>query len=210
MVSLSSKIESMLSNGSRLILIANNPDIDSKLLHNIGIQSTDVVVQFNKCIHHPYIKGKSSKKIYCFQRNHVDSAWGFKNNGEPERPFFSEISAQDPNEVFAISYSIPPVISNYMKDNGFSHDLYIITPGDFSGVTYPSALVPSLGFLVTALCDTVRRRMADKGIRIYLYCVGFSGMLVDEGYQVWHDFFYEQHSLNNNKDIIRIPAKLNF
>jgi len=206
MASLSAKIESILENKGRIILLANNPNIDDAVIHNIGINPNDLVVQFNKCIHHPKIKPLNSKKMYCYQSNHFGSAWGFKNTGEPERPFFTNVDAEDPNSVFAFSYSVPDVISEYLRANNFRHPMFVITPGDFGGLVYPAGLVPSLGFLVTMLCDAVRSRMKAKGKHAFLYCVGFSGMMVSKENKVWHDFFYEQHVLNSNKDIIRIAA----
>lgn len=181
----------VISNAQNIYVIANNSWLSRSILCAIKPSKTDVVVQFNACMHYNYFKNSVCVKFYIFrQDDQSDRFWGFdlachRISGEPGRVncvfvFNREI---DRRVVEKSLIRIADVFDecSMVADGG--------APQSFEAVYDPSSggrISPTTGYLSLRLifeCIQVTQSRAK------LIAVGFSGNPISlwSGHQMDHE-----------------------
>jgi hypothetical protein len=186
-------IENLLKPGARVLLIANNPALSYRDIHTLGIALPDVVVQFNLCIHAKYFSNVTAKKIFVFSYNHLNSAFGFSPEGEPEGEVKRMLEQGEPIDALGITNGEPPLVMAQLSRYNLNIQPGVIRVDDIPGFTYPKALQPSVGYLMFSAIESLLTCNENrlKG-SVFIYCIGFSGREYMPHERAFHDFTFER------------------
>jgi hypothetical protein len=191
-------IKSHIQPSSRIILLANNPSIPPEVFRTLAIQEDDIVVMFNTLLHKKH--ALNSKEILVFQNNHLGTAWGFNCDGSPTPHVQDTLSGGKPPIAILFSNARPNKVAVHLPENLPVYSIYSSTFMPF----YPNrggSKIASIGFYGYMLLKHIK---ATQNLPNPIYLVGFTGKLAKIGENARHDWFFEQHTISQDNETIKV------
>jgi len=164
-----------------------------------------VVVQYNKPMFFDALAGFRTNKVHFHYPNHLNSCWGFTEDGAPECAYHQQ---QACSLTFAIANVVPSRIEPYFESIGAqAQRAAIVLDRHVALHSYPAGKMPSCGFISVSyfrFLNWVRSRQNRP--RFGLIMIGFTGNYKPGTNWVGHDFAFEQQVYSTWLDLERLTA----
>jgi hypothetical protein len=190
---------------SRALFVANNEDISPTVFQALDLKASDIVVQYNKPMFFDALAGIQCHKVHFVYPNHLNSAWGFAEDGTPELDY----AAQERTRLtFMVATVIPGRIRPYLDGLGeAAQSMSILLDRNGAMHSYPPGKLPSGGFVSVSFfrfLNWVRNRRNSSPMQ--LITLGFTGQYKPGTFWNGHDFRFEQQCYGTWLDLHRLNA----
>lgn len=188
---------------SRAFFVANNSETECTIFQTLDLQSTDIIVQFNKPRFFNALAPFRSHKLHVLNRNNLNSCWGFSEDGTPEIDY---VAQECTALTFAIAGEMPSCLKPY-RDKSSEKATWMSQPLNSYILPYhfPKGTLPSVGFASVAyfrFLNWLRHSMQLDEMELYL--IGFTGIYRSGRAWSGHDFAFEQTVYSTWLEIFRL------
>jgi len=187
----------------RVLLVANNPHVDTACPEALQIGEKDILVQFNSSPHFALFADQRCHKVHVLNANGNGTYWGMGSNDRPEPDVHAQ--AQTDLTVFFTNWlsKVAQAYLGTLTDDAMGGLMLSEWAPPF--LPYPEGRVPSVGFMTVSYFRAVNLiRQFARRRPLPLIMVGFSGVYPPGKAWVKHDFEFEQKVYKVLVDMLKL------
>lgn len=186
----------------RVVMIANDERLSPDVAARLELGPSDVLVQFNKLMHHDRFARLACHKVLVFQKNAHDSHWGFSTDGVPLVPFLDQSFA---TLTLAFTKTFAPAVVPFVEGLPAGVVALRFNPATIPLFAVPEGKVASVGYNAASVFHHLNLvRMLDGLEPWPILTVGFTGAYAKPKQFQGHDFAFEQANLSVWPDLTRL------